>query len=793
MKRTLRSAIAATALSLAALASRPPVLAQGPLVSEFVFETAPFASAHASTIAGIPGGLVAAWFGGTREGAADVGIWVSRRVSGVWSPPREVADGVQADGTRHPCWNPVLFEMPNKELSLFYKVGPSPQRWWGMVKTSRDGGQTWSDARKLPDGILGPIKNKPVTVTDGTVIAPASTESTEQPSAWRVHFERTSDSGRTWTATPPLATADGSRIDAIQPSILLHQDGQLQALGRTRSGRVFETWSRDSGRTWTAVALTSLPNPSAGTDAVTLRDGRHLLVYNHTPKGRSPLNVALSRDGKTWDAALVLESNPGEYSYPAVIQTSDGLVHITYTWRRQRIKHVVVNPMTLQGVPTDIRLMTLDPGHFHAGLIQREMYPGVAERVDVFAPLGFDLFEHLKRIASFNNRSERPTSWQTEVHSSADFFERMLRERPGNVVVLSGRNRGKIDRILSSVRAGLHVLGDKPWILRSDDLPKLESALADADSKGVVAYDIMTERFEITSIVQRALVNDRATFGEIVRGSDADPGVYMESVHHLMKVVAGAPNIRPPWFFDTAEQGEGANDIGTHLVDLVQWTLFPDQSIDYRSDIRVLSAQRWPTWIPEADYRRVTGEPGFDRTLAPALKDGKLEYFANTLVSYALRGVHAKLNIIWDWEAPAGGGDTHFAFYKGTRARIEVRQTRADKFLPELYVIPASADLKPQVLAAVRAKIASLQQDYPGVGVEERGAEIHITVPAALRVGHEAHFAQVASNFLKYVRDRRTLPAWERPNMIAKYYVTTKGTELSHQQPSSAAPRLAPR
>jgi predicted dehydrogenase len=289
------------------------------------------------------------------------------------------------------------------------------------------------------------------------------------------------------------------------------------------------------------------------------------------------------------------------------------------------------------------------------------------------------------------------------------------------------------------------------------------------------------------------LVNDAATFGEIVRGTEPDPGVYMESVHHLMKVVAGAPNIRPSWFFDTAEQGEGANDIGTHLVDLVQWTLFPEQAIDYRNDVRVLAAQRWPTWIPEADFRRVTGTSGFDRSLAPAIKDGKLEYYANTLVSYTLRGVHAKLNIIWDWEAPAGGGDTHFAFYKGTRARIEIRQTRADRFLPELYIIPASAGSKSQVLAAVQAKIGSLQKQYPGIGVEDRGTEIHVTVPDALRDGHEAHFAQVASNFLKYVRDRRTLPAWERPNMLAKYYVTTKGTELSHANPPTPAPRIAPR
>ena len=444
-------------------------------------------------------------------------------------------------------------------------------------------------------------------------------------------------------------------------------------------------------------------------------------------------------------------------------------------------------------VTADVHLMTLDPGHFHAALIQKEMYPGVAPRVDVYAPLGFDLFEHLKRIDSFNTRSDRPTSWQTEVHASPDFFDRMLRERPGNVVVVSGRNRGKIDRIAGSVRAGLHVLADKPWILNSDDLPKLEAVLAEADARHIVAYDIMTERFEITTILQRALVNDSATFGEIVRGTEHEPGVYMESVHYLMKEVAGAPNIRPAWFFDAAEQGEGLTDIGTHLVDLVQWTLFPDKPVDYRADIHVLAAQRWPTSIADDDFRRVTGEARFTPNLAASIKDGKLQYYSNTLVSYTLRGIHTTLNVIWDWEAPAGSGDTHFAVYRGTRARVEVRQTRADGFTPELYVIPASPNLKPQVLAAVHARIAGLQRLHPGAGVEDRGREIHVTIPETLRVGHEAHFAQVASNFLKYLRDRSTLPSWERPNMVAKYFVTTKGAELSREGPPRPAPRLAPR
>jgi predicted neuraminidase len=325
--------------------------ANGVLTREFLFETAPFPSVHASTIAETSNGLVTAWFGGTREGAADVGIWISRHVKGAWTPPVEVATGVQADGTRYPCWNPVLFVLPDRTLALFYKVGPNPQAWWGMLRTSRDSGHTWSDATRLPEGILGPVKNKPVRLADGSIVSPSSTESTDQPSLWRIHFERSADGGRTWTVVRPEPSPDGRELHTIQPSILIHSGGKLQAVGRSRSQRVFETWSEDGGQTWSAVALTELPNPSAGTDAVTLRDGRHLLVYNHTPKGRSPLNVALTRDGKAWSAAGVLESDEGEYSYPAVVQTSDGLVHITYTWKRQRIRHVVVDPALLRETP----------------------------------------------------------------------------------------------------------------------------------------------------------------------------------------------------------------------------------------------------------------------------------------------------------------------------------------------------------------------------------------------------------------------------------------------------------
>jgi predicted neuraminidase len=314
----------------------------GLIRSEFIYETAPFPSCHASTIAETAAGLVAAWFGGTREGHSDVGIWLSRHVDGDWTPPVEVATGAQEGGQRYPCWNPVLFQPEQGPLMLFYKVGPNPRAWWGMLRTSDDGGKTWGDARRLGEGLIGPVKNKPVQLADGTILAGSSTEH----DGWRVHFERSDDGGRTWQIVGPVN--DGQEFSAIQPSILFLGGDRLMALGRTRQGKVFQITSDDLGQSWGEMTASPLPNPNAGTDALTLDDGRHLIVYNHTTRGRSPLNVAVSVDGRDWRAALTLESDPGEYSYPAVIQTSDGRVHVTYTWKRQRVKHVVLDPDRLQ-------------------------------------------------------------------------------------------------------------------------------------------------------------------------------------------------------------------------------------------------------------------------------------------------------------------------------------------------------------------------------------------------------------------------------------------------------------
>ena len=354
----MRTHLAAPAVALALLVvagplgaadPKPADLPPGVVVQEFIYDKAPFPSCHASTIEQTPdGALVVAFFGGSDEGENDVGIWFSRNENkggtggGGWGAPVEVATGVTPgeNNRRYPCWNPVLFQPPgDAPLMLFYKVGPTPEAWWGMLITSADGGRTWSQPRRLPDGILGPVKNKPVLLRDGTLLCGSSTE----PGGWLVHMETTPDLGRTWAKTPPLN--DGRTIAAIQPGILAGAEGSKphRILCRTKQGRVAESTSAD-GKTWEPLKLIDLPNPNSGLDAVTLSDGRGLLVYNHTRLGRSPLNVAVSADGESWKAGPELETELGEYSYPAVIQAKDGKVHVTYTWKRQRIRHAVLDP-----------------------------------------------------------------------------------------------------------------------------------------------------------------------------------------------------------------------------------------------------------------------------------------------------------------------------------------------------------------------------------------------------------------------------------------------------------------
>ncbi|MCK5746589.1 MAG: exo-alpha-sialidase [Oricola sp.] len=323
---------------------------------EFIYEHAPYPQAHASTIVELSDErIAAAWFGGTRERHEDVSIWFAVRNGDGWSEPAEIATGRQTDGSLLPTWNPVLFNPPGEDLHLFYKEGPNPQDWWGMVMRSADGGATWTAPERLPDGVLGPVKNKPVVLADGAWLSPSRTERPD-PEGWKLHVERSEDGGETWRASQPIASPE--QIDAIQPSILFHADGRLQMLARTRQGAIAMTWSEDNGKTWSPIAAAALPNPNSGTDAVTLKDGRQLIVYNptaHRPdepgKGnRYPLSVAVSDDGLVWREVLTLETEPlpSGYAYPAVIQASDGRIHITYTHNRRRITHVEIDPAKLK-------------------------------------------------------------------------------------------------------------------------------------------------------------------------------------------------------------------------------------------------------------------------------------------------------------------------------------------------------------------------------------------------------------------------------------------------------------
>jgi predicted dehydrogenase len=423
------------------------------------------------------------------------------------------------------------------------------------------------------------------------------------------------------------------------------------------------------------------------------------------------------------------------------------------------------------------KLITLDPGHFHAALVQKFMYADVDPAVHVYAPAGDDVRQHLKRIETFNTRPADPTRWREKVYMGPDFLERMLAEKPGNVVVISGNNARKTDYIVRSAAAGLNVLADKPMAITPADLARLREAFAIAEQKGVLIYDIMTERFEITTMLQRELSMHPELFGELEKGSPDQPAITKESVHHFSKIVAGAPLKRPQWFFDVRQEGEGIVDVTTHLVDLVQWEVFPEQVLN-PSDVTVLKARTWTTAVTPEQFKKVTGADEYPDFLRRDVKDGILQVSSNGEFTYRLRDVHARVSVIWNFEAPAGAGDTHFSIMRGTRANLIIRQGAEQKYKPVLYVERAPATNAEEHEAALKAAIASVQAKHPGIGLRREGNAWAVTVPSSYDVGHEAHFAQVMENFLRYLRAGR-LPEWEVPNMITKYSTIMQAYELS--------------
>jgi predicted dehydrogenase len=424
-----------------------------------------------------------------------------------------------------------------------------------------------------------------------------------------------------------------------------------------------------------------------------------------------------------------------------------------------------------------VQLMTLDPGHFHAALVQKSMYPQVDPVVHVYAPDSPDLDLHLQRIEGFNTRAEKPTRWDTRVYRGADFAEKMFEEKPGNVVVLSGNNAKKAEYILRCVQSGLNVLADKPMVITPDDFRVLQQAFKEAEKQKALLYDIMTERYEITTILQRRLSQMPDLFGEQDSGSPDQPAVTKESVHHFAKQVAGKPLIRPAWFFDVTQAGEGIVDVTSHLVDLIQWECFPSHSLKL-SDVKVLSARRWPTILTPEQFEQVTGLKTFPDYLKPIVNaDGNLEVYCNGEFVYTLCNIHAKVSVTWNFRAPEGAGDTHYSIMRGTKANLVIRQGAEQQYNPTLYVeSPARTRKVPE--DRVRSAVARLQDEHRGVEAKEHEAGWEIVIPDGFKVGHEAHFAQVTEAYLRYLADGK-LPDWEVPNMLVKYHTIMEAYRLS--------------
>lgn len=427
-----------------------------------------------------------------------------------------------------------------------------------------------------------------------------------------------------------------------------------------------------------------------------------------------------------------------------------------------------------------VRILTLDPGHFHAALVQKSMYDQVDTLVHVYAPEGPDLQLHLGRINGFNSRTDAPTKWNEAVYTGTDFFEKMIEEKAGNVVVLSGNNLKKTEYISRSLNAGLNVLADKPMIIDAKDFETLKQSFETAGKNKLLLYDIMTERYEITTMLQREFSLLPDVFGTLEEGTPDNPSVTKESIHHFFKYVSGSILTRPPWFMDVSQQGEGIVDVTTHLVDLVQWECFPDQIIDYQKDIQINKAVRSATSMTLGEFKAITKLTGFpDYMKKDVEQDSILNIYSNGEIHYKLKNVHAKVSVIWNYQAPAGAGDTHYSIMRGTKANLIIKQGAEQQYKPALYI--QSLDKRDDVESIINAQIEKLQSTYPGIGVVKAGDLWEVTIPEKYKEGHEAHFGRVMEKFLEYL-EKGNMPRWEVPNMLARYYTTTKAQELARQK-----------
>lgn len=424
-----------------------------------------------------------------------------------------------------------------------------------------------------------------------------------------------------------------------------------------------------------------------------------------------------------------------------------------------------------------VTLVILDPGHFHAALLQKTDNPQINEEFYVYAPEGDEVNEYLSKIDGFNTRSENPTHWKKKVYLGSDFFEKMLEQKPGNVVILAGNNKKKTEYIFESIKGGLNVLADKPMAINSGNFKLLEDAFRLAEEKNVLLYDVMTERFEITTILQKELSMVPEIFGTIQKGSPDNPAIVKESVHHFYKDVAGSALKRPAWFFDVEQEGNGIVDVTTHLVDLIQWECFPEQIID-RKNVNIYRSKQWPTVLSKDQFQKATALGQYPSYLQKDVKNDSLYVLSNGAFNYTINGIHAKVSVIWNYQAPEGTGDTHYSIMRGTLCDLIILQGMEQGFKPTLYIKPAENVDYNNIKTAIDKHLPTLQEKYPGIAFKHGNDKSEVIIPESYKIGHEAHFGQVAANYLKYLKDGR-LPEWEVPNMLTKYFITTKALELA--------------
>ena len=438
---------------------------------------------------------------------------------------------------------------------------------------------------------------------------------------------------------------------------------------------------------------------------------------------------------------------------------------------------------TFKGTDGEVKLIVLAPGHFHADLLQKNKLKQLNDSVYVYGQKGSELDQYLTRVESYNNREENPTHWQEVVYSGADFLEKMLSEKKGNVVVLAGNNRDKTNYIFESAAAGLNVLSDKPMAINKENFELLKLAYDTAQANNVMLYDMMTQRYDALEIIERKLLNNKDLFGELQLGTESEPAMSMESVHHFYKEVSGQPLIRPAWYYDVEQQGEGIADVTTHLIDIAHWKSFPEEEINYTEDVEVLSATHWPTVLSLADFTKSTNVETFPKYLEKYIEDDMLKVYANGTIHYKVKDVNVALKVIWNYKAPDGTGDTFSSLIKGSKASLKTIQDKSTNFTKQLYIVKATDVNKDEFDSNLHDAVEEIKKDYPTVSIEASNStsgEYLINIPAEEKSDHETHFQNVAQSFFDILVNQN-MPKWEVSNTLTKYYIITTALDLAKE------------